>query len=141
MAAVIIYYNSKPLSKEKIVEEINELYSSGDVSWDGFCSISGNTVSIDNGCGSCGHGSWEIGSVSYQIKYELTRVRQSEPTYRYNLVVTCKDGTSCISISPNYAGNEGIYGDPWNELRIGFDNKEFAYKLLDLLNKLSKTMD
>lgn len=129
---------SQSLSNEEIVKEINVLYQSQGASWDGFCSISGNKVSLDEGCGSCGHGSWEIGSVSYKIEYGLETARITGEKYkRYSLVITCNDGSKCISISPNYSGNENIYGDPWKEIRIGV-GKEFGYELIDLLKKISK---
>ena len=128
---------SQSLSNEEIVKEINVLYQSQGASQDGFCSISGNKVSLDNGCGSCGHGSWEIGSVSYEMEYELQTARITGEKYKgYSLVITCNDGSKCISISPNYSGNEGFYGDPWKEIRIGV-GKEFGYELIDLLKKLS----
>ena len=131
---------SQSLSNKKIVTEINELYQSGGFSWDGFCSISGNKVSLDNGCGSCGHGSWEIGSVSYELEYESKTARITGEKYMgYDLVITCNDGSKCISISPNYSGNEGIYGDPWKEVRIGVSGKEFGYELINLLKKLSNS--
>ena len=130
----------QPLSNKEIVREINELDQSGGASWDGFCSISGNKVSLDNRCGSCGHGSWEIGSVSYELEYESKTARITGEKYMgYDLVITCNDGSKCISISPNYSGNEGFYGDPWKELRIGVRDKEFGYELINLLKKLSNS--
>lgn len=139
--------NDKPLTQptlsrnEELMKQINNLICGVNCNHCGthckMWSIYENTIDVNYGCGSCGHGSWEIGSVSYEIKYELKTARITGEKYKgYSLVITCNDGVKCISGGLDYTQNTGIYGDPWKELKINIRDQAIGYQIIDLLNQL-----
>ncbi len=102
--------------------------------WDQFCYLEGDTISYDNGCGSCGHGEWEIGTVSYSVKYDSVFVRDpvggSHMVKDWVLFIECNDGDNCISPAKTY------WGDASNELKLGPVDPKRTLRIVELLNEL-----
>jgi hypothetical protein len=92
-------------------------------------------ISLDLGCGSCGHGSWEIGTVSYSIKYDSVFVRDpASGSYMdkdWFLFIECNDGDNCISPAQSYE-----WGDSSSELKLCVGDPKETLRIVELLNEL-----
>lgn len=120
---------NEQIKNEHLIYEINKL-----LGYDLF-SFDRDIISFDGGCGSCGHGAWKIGTVAYDVIYELTPVRQSDPQYLHVLHVKCLDDSDCITAAPEY---DPEIWEPKNELKIGFSDQNEVNKVVELLKGMIK---